>query len=287
MFAFNPEIISHRRSVRTYDGRPLDDEDLTEIGSILGRIASLSTPFGNAPLIRIIDKKSRDIGQAKRLGTYGVIKGESGFLVSVSPVHDHDIVDTGFLLEHLVLSLAGMGIGTCWLGGTFKRQDFLGDLPMDDSLVIPAVIPFGRPKDRTRVMDGVMRKMAGSDSRKEWSELFFRDEFSSVLTRESAGIWEEVLEMVRLGPSASNKQPWRVLLSDDDRIAHLYIQQTPRYAGNSFGYNMQMLDAGIALCHVTSMLNHLSVSYQMTDSDPGLDIPEGAVYVKSIEIEKR
>ena len=278
------ENIVKRRSIRSFDGQSLSDEEFEMIGRLVEEASSIPTPFGNQPIINTVRKVAPNQTQSSRMGTYGVIKGEAGFLICSSAVDEHAIVDAGFALEHIVLRLTGLDIGTCWLGGTFKRQDFLIGAGTDHGLIIPAVIPFGRPKDRARIMDSFMRRVAGSDSRKDWSELFFINDMATSLPMDSSGVWREVLEMVRVGPSASNKQPWRIVLNDDMTMAHVFIQQTPRYAGNSFGYDMQMLDAGIALCHATSMLKQLSVPHSLMDSDPGFEVPEGVVYIKTIKI---
>ena len=47
--------------------------------------------------------------------------------------------------------------------------------------------------------------------------------------------------MVRLGPSASNKQPWRIIKENNQ--LHLYCE-TRNYT------TMQKLDMGIAMCHL-------------------------------------
>lgn len=59
-----------------------------------------------------------------------------------------------------------------------------------------------------------MRKRIQTDQRKEWSELFFNESLSSPITKEEAKDMAFALEMVRLGPSASNKQPWRIVRKD-------------------------------------------------------------------------
>jgi hypothetical protein len=59
------------------------------------------------------------------------------------------------------------------------------------------------------------------------------------------------LEAVRLGPSASNKQPWRVLR--DDGVWDFYLRRTPGYLRSNGGRrdngDLQRADMGIALCH--------------------------------------
>ena len=49
--------------------------------------------------------------------------------------------------------------------------------------------------------------------------------------------------MVRLAPSASNKQPWRIIR--ENNIFHFFIKRSriPGYL------NIQYIDIGISLCH--------------------------------------
>ena len=58
--------------------------------------------------------------------------------------------------------------------------------------------------------------------------------------------------MVRLGPSASNKQPWRVV--KHDRYWRFYLRRTPGYREDLIKRildlcDLQRLDMGIAMCH--------------------------------------
>ena len=67
---------------------------------------------------------------------------------------------------------------------------------------------------------------------------------------------------VRQGPSASNKQPWRILKSADR--FHLYLQRTRGYR-NVFTRmaqvdDMQRIDMGIAMCHFELTARELGLS---------------------------
>jgi len=58
--------------------------------------------------------------------------------------------------------------------------------------------------------------------------------------------------MVRLGPSASNNQPWRILRTGNDW--HFHLQRTPGYRKGFFQRilrlaDLQQIDMGIAMCH--------------------------------------
>ena len=63
--------------------------------------------------------------------------------------------------------------------------------------------------------------------------------------------------MVRLAPSASNKQPWRILKKENEY--HIFLKETKGYA-NTLGFNIQKVDIGIAMCH-----------FEMTAGEAGMD----------------
>ena len=68
--------------------------------------------------------------------------------------------------------------------------------------------------------------------------LCFGGGFDRPPEEDKAGRYREPLNMVRLAPSASNTQPWRVVLKDG--VPHFYYREASRFSG---------IDMGIALCH--------------------------------------
>jgi hypothetical protein len=76
-----------------------------------------------------------------------------------------------------------------------------------------------------------MRAVISADKRKAWNDLFF-DADHTPLTEMLAGAYAVPLEMVRLGPSASNKQPWRII-RDRDRF-DFFLSHTKGYGITSF-----------------------------------------------------
>ncbi|GAG20046.1 unnamed protein product, partial [marine sediment metagenome] len=65
------------------------------------------------------------------------------------------------------------------------------------------------------------------------------------LPRETTGRYETLLEMVRLAPSAGNKQPWRVLKEKETEKFHFYVKSSQQKVYNTF----ITVDVGIAICH--------------------------------------
>ena len=190
-------------------------------------------------------KQSKRDDSAEKLGTYGVISGANLYIIGVVDKAEKDEAEFGYLFEKIVLFATAQGLGTCWLGGTFKRSDFEQKAVLAENEYIPIVSPVGIKREKTRLLDIAMRAGAGSNKRKPWNELFFDKNEAAPLTEESAGEYKTVLEMVRLAPSASNKQPWRIV--KDENEYRFYICRTDGYGMAS--YDLQKNDLGIAMCH--------------------------------------
>jgi nitroreductase len=236
------EIIKKRKSVRTYLDCAIDEalisklEDaVTEVNEQMkckGRIALLKG-FGN------------DAGVPQKLGTYGFITGAKTFLIGIIDKEENNALEFGYWFEKIILHATDLNLGTCWLGGTFKRDDFIKAAELKDGEVIAVVSPVGKPKEKKRVLESAMRAAVGADKRKLWPQLFFESTCMKPLLTYQAGAYEQALEMVRLSPSASNKQPWRVLLKDN--AYHFFLCKTKGYPQSI--YDMQKNDIGIAMCH--------------------------------------
>ena len=73
------EIIQARYSCRTYEERAIADDTrqrLSEIASSIG-----VGPIGTSPRLELIAATAEDRAALKGLGTYGFIKGATGFIV--------------------------------------------------------------------------------------------------------------------------------------------------------------------------------------------------------------
>jgi len=226
---------------------PLKDDDQQKLRDFF--LSNVQGPFGNRVRFELIDLAAQERGQIKTLGTYGFIKGASMFIVGAVAKGDRAMEDYGYCMEKNILAATHLGLGTCWLGGTFNRSASASKINKREDEVVPAITPVGYPQDRKSMMDSAVRFIAKSNTRKAWEELFFLGGTKSFLSRNMAGAYELPLECVRMGPSASNRQPWRVAKEPDKDIFHFYIRRTPGYAEKFPEVSLQDIDMGIAMCH--------------------------------------
>jgi len=265
------QIIQARTSCRTYEEHPISGETQQRLANIA---SSLGTgPFGTHPRFALAAATEEDRAALRGLGTYGFIKGATGFIVGATRDAAGSTEDYGYLMELLILHATDQGLGTCWLGGSFTKSGFAAKIGARRGEIVPAVTALGYAAERPRAIDGMIRQYARSDRRLPSHSLFFESSFRTPLARERAGAFAEPLEMVRLGPSASNKQPWRVVVEGD--TAHFYLVRTKGYGQGRFvkawvRADMQRLDMGIAMCHFEQTALHLGLKGRWEFVQPDL-----------------
>lgn len=273
--SFNVEdAVRKRYSVRNYSQKEVETEKRDKIEAF---IRALENPFGNRINFHYLDGSG--IKDVEKLGTYGVIKGAKQYIGTTIKLEDMALEALGYEFEVMILYLAHLGIGTCWLGGTFDRKGFAEAMKVDEGDLFPVISPYGYAADKKHIKEMAMRKVIKADQRKPWKELFFKDDFSTPLTEDEAGDLAFPLEMVRLGPSASNKQPWRLVLMDEN--LHFYEDREPGYS-DRFPYDIQRVDMGIAAAHFDLSIKEKGIKGHFDkDSNPGIALPENMEYVFS------
>ncbi len=230
------QVIRNRRSVRTFDGKKLDLELLEKLRSF-GETAS--NPFGVSVGFELLDAAEQGLSSP-------VLSGEPLYVCGrVKNIPDCQVA-FGYAFENLLLYAHYLGLGTVWIGGTMNRSVFEKAIQLTADELMPCISPLGYTADKMSVREVLMRKGVKADERLPFEELFFDGSFDKPLGKEAAGALALPLEMVRLAPSAVNKQPWRVLLTDGK--VHFYLKRSKGF-GHGEKLDMQMIDMGIALCH--------------------------------------
>ncbi|MBQ9382870.1 MAG: nitroreductase [Ruminiclostridium sp.] len=216
------ETIKERRSVRTFDGRSIEPQVLQDI---LGYAREAENPYVQSIEWKILNAKADGVSSA-------VIVGTDTFIVGKMKRAEHAEEAFGYSFEKVVLYAQSLGIGTTWIGGTMTRAAFEKAAHLGEDEVMPCVSPLGYPAEKMSVRETMMRAGIKADSRLDFSELFFDGSFEKPLTAESAGHIKQALELVRLAPSAVNKQPWRAVV--DGSKVHFYEKRSTGYPHDTF-----------------------------------------------------
>jgi len=275
------ELIRRRYSCRTYLATPIGPDMRRPLEEYLRLIAE--GPLGSPLRFALVAAGEKDRNALRGLGTYGFIRGATGFVLGAVGAAEHDMEDFGYAGEQIVLLATGLGLGSCWLGGTFRRSRFAERLALGPEEHMPCVLSLGIPADRRSLIDRLSHIGAGSARRLQWERLFYDGSWDRPLDEEAAGDYATPLEMVRLAPSASNRQPWRVLRQGG--AWHFFLQRTPGYGKVSEpvsgGSDLQRVDMGIAMCHFELTARELGLEGHWSVEREAGGGPEPAEYVAS------
>jgi nitroreductase len=231
-------MIFKRRSIRKFDMTPLSEQRLQQIM----RFADSVKPL--IPNIRF------EYSFLTQNDVKNLLPIKAPHYISIySENKDEYLMNTGFILQQIDLYLSANNIGSCWLGMAKPTKD----IPLTrNGMEFVIMLAFGDTKEELH-RNSVLQ--------------FKRNSISEITSIKDS---EELLEPVRLAPSASNSQPW-FFSGDLNKIVvsrrKLGIIKAALYK------NMNEIDIGIALCHLNLSIKHKgkSLVYDFTKSD----VPSG------------
>jgi nitroreductase len=269
------KIIKQRYSCRTYRSEPLEENTRRALSDYAASVQR--GPLGTHTRFELVAASAGDPQALRSLGTYGFIKGATAFIVGTIEAGRYNLEDFGYLLELVVLQATDLGLGTCWLGGTFTKSSFAKKISVREGELVPGVVSVGYIAKKPRWIETLLRRDDGTDRRLPWEVLFFDNKFGNPLGLADLDDYGSVLEMVRLGPSASNRQPWRIV--KEGSTWHFYLQRTPGYRESPLVRlttvaDLQRMDMGIAMCHFELTARESSLKGGWEILEPRIEVPD-------------
>ncbi|MCJ7524068.1 MAG: nitroreductase family protein [Candidatus Aminicenantes bacterium] len=258
------ELIKKRVSCRSFDGRGLESKMLEALEKFP---AGLELPFNSRLRFGIIDREKVKAESMFSTGSYGMIKGVRFYLSAlVQKNAPRPWEDIGFALEATVLYATALDLGSCWIGGIFDRKHFGRALGMGADERLPAVVAVGRPDVKRSLRERLVRWSDKGNLRKGPAGLFFAGDWQAPLLYEGLPQWAPVLECVRLAPSASNKQPWRIVFRDE--YFHFFLDRDRAYSALMPKADLQRIDMGIAICHFQLAAAEAGLKGEWSENEP-------------------
>jgi hypothetical protein len=236
--------ISQRMSVRDYRPGELNSGDLGKIEE--GR-KSLVTLNDSTAFLRVIPAEKA-----------GVSFGHAPCCLCSYAKDDNARLNASFLLQEMSLYFSTLGFGSCWVGMAKPKNGFMEH----EGLSFFKMLVFG--------------KASGAHRRESVSQ-FKRKTLSEITDIQDC---PKVLEMVRLAPSAMNRQGWR-LYAEGTKI-RLYMA-TNNFLVRKLLDPLTIADAGIALCHLWTAAKALGV-FKVSCKEEGVPEIKGLSYVWTIEL---
>lgn len=164
------------------------------------------------------------------LRTYGMLHGVRNYLILAGKKSDPHLEEKcGYYGEKIVLTATAMGLGTCWVGGTFQKKACACDLADDEKLV--CVIAIGHTPETKSGTDALIYRAVRRKT-KSVSELSDGPE-------DRPGWFLSGIAAVQRAPSAMNRQGVRFTFRKDGTVLGYRSSKGP----------FSLVDLGIAKYH--------------------------------------
>ncbi len=184
------EAVDIRRSRRTFSNKPLSNEHLQHLQNMVQAYNQESGLH-----MHLIEDASEAFAGFRK--SYGVFKGVRTILALIGNASDKNLEEKcGYYGELLVLEATRMGVGSCWVGGTYSKKADVFEVGETQKLC--CVIAIGEVPKETR-REKLIHKLSARRSKSIEQMLETDCEAPEWLT---AG-----MKAVQKAPSAVNHQP--------------------------------------------------------------------------------
>jgi nitroreductase len=231
------DMIAVRTSRRRFTGEPVPDDAMAALRAFRERFTAL-------PEVRIaiVPNAPGNLFLAI-LGRYGRIDDAPSAALMIGPKGSGESV--GYVGEAFILEATRLGVGTCWVAGTFDRLKAPKMTELGPAETVICTTPLGVPTPKAEADEKALRRLVRASRRKPLLE---------IAPGAGSGGWPPwalaAVEAARIGPSGSNRQPWR--FSYDGIGLVLTCPPTAYFTAN--------VDRGIAMLHVELGAAHAGVT---------------------------
>lgn len=236
------EALEKRVSVRAFEKRPVEGAVLEELGALIGEInASSGLRF------QLVDTGASG-KPAVRLSP-GMFSGEVyACALLVGPEGELGGELTGYFGQRLMLRAVALGLGTCWVGGTFDRRSVSPAVGEGEKLW--DVMPLGYAAPKTPLIQRTIRSRLRAKDRPVESFVESDHPFASLPSWIRAGA-----EAVRRGPSAVNRQPVDLVYKDGLVTMRLRSDKPDELSYNDLGIAKYQFQVGAEAAGVRGFWN--------------------------------
>lgn len=244
------KAIFHRKSIRKYDMTPLPAETIEKLQAY----AINAQPLDNSIRYEFAYLGSADVKNLLPIKA-------PHYVCLYSEKKGNYLMNAGFLLQQIDLYLSHNNLASCWLG---MAKPAKGIPLVSNGLEFVIMLALGNTREK------IHRVNTSEFKRKKVSEI------SSIVGA------DELLEAVRLAPSASNTQAW--FFSGDLDVMTVSRKKLNLLKAQVYG-KMNQIDIGIALLHLQlSAAHHGQVVSYNFDNDVA---PNGYEFMAKVKLSRK
>lgn len=211
--------IENRISRRKFESEPITNQEKEKI---ISTIKDLNKTSG----LTMAFLEDGSGAFQKLTKSYGLFVNVRSIILMKGKKEDKNLKEKiGYCGEELVLAITDLGLGTCWVGGTFDKDE----LTVDDNEELACVVLVGKVAEVS-----LKEKMMRSVTHRKVKKMEER-----VVSDQPLPQWvQDGMEAVLLAPSAKNTQ--KAIFKYENNVLSAQIAED---------YSMDLIDLGIAKKH--------------------------------------
>lgn len=211
--------IENRISRRKFEKEPIAGGEKENIISLINQLNGES-----GLTMTFIEDGSAAFGKLRK--SYGLFTNVRSLILMKGKKNDKDLKEKiGYYGEDLVLAITDLGLGTCWVGGTFDKDE----LPIDSGEELACVVVVGKVE-----APSLTEKMVRSATHRKVKSMEER-----IISAQPLPQWiQNGMKAVLFAPSAKNTQ--KAMFKYENSTLSAQIAED---------YSMDLIDLGIAKKH--------------------------------------
>ncbi|WP_143315263.1 nitroreductase family protein [Clostridium sp. HBUAS56017] len=219
------DAISIRTSRRKYEFKDIEVEKIDKIQSLIEKVNKES-----GLKFKFVEDASKVLNGFK--ASYGMLSGAKSLIALAGDANMRDLQrNIGYYGELVVLECTSLGLGTCWVGGTYNKEACRRSINLQDNEELLCIIAVGYVNEEKSFKEKLVAKINKKTQN-----------FDEVLVEKDGEIpsWvKSGIEASMLAPSAMNKRP----------IAFIYTQGKIKAFACRKNHNVEDIDLGISMAH--------------------------------------
>lgn len=227
------QAIDVRRSRRAYSAEPILPQQAALLKS---RIDEYNQKSGLS--IRFLENGSFAFSGIRK--SYGMFSGVRSLFIMKGPKSDPNLKEKiGYFGQLLILEATVLGLGTCWVGGTFDRSGIRKG-PDEELVCVITVgqVPVSQTLKEKLIYKAIHRKTKSLEQLCQFPGMAGKKDGDEAAEKKLPEWLKAGLKAVQKAPSTRNTQ--KVMFMEKDGLLQAYVPDT---------YTFDRVDLGIAKLH--------------------------------------
>lgn len=218
---FSLKELQGRRSVRQYSGKEIGEKVRASLNA---EVTLINTQVAGMHFQLFFNDPSPLKGF---FNSYGFFKGVSNYLACVVDTSYPDVYEkAGYYAEKFVMEAQRLGISTCFVGGTYNKNEVKARVRASEKLLFLVVFGYKSDAKPSVMARMAVRMIKGGEAKTDNRHFYDGDDVQYKKKCEMFPWLEDALKAVACAPSSLNKRPVRLFYMIENKLIYARVDES-------------------------------------------------------------